>query len=139
MKYFNRLLKKINKRTSVFEEGNSMSWTTMNQSTRSLIYAAAVISLAAIGLWIGVQNNSIEASTTNTSNNAVPAATFAGTGTGNIPDRPAGTTCQTAQGTPLNVTFDVTGISGNVSNVAVSANITHSWVGDVTTTLIAPN
>ncbi|HEY0461708.1 MAG TPA: FG-GAP-like repeat-containing protein [Pyrinomonadaceae bacterium] len=116
-----------------------MSWTTINQSTRSLIYAAAVISLAAIGLWIGVQNNSIEASTTNTSNNAVPAATFAGTGTGNIPDLPSGTTCQTAQGTPLNVTFNVTGIAGNVSNVAVSANMTHSWVGDITTTLIAPN
>jgi len=111
----------------------------MTQSTHSLIYAFAVISLAAIGLWIGVHNNTAEANTTIASNNIAPAATFTGTGTGNIPDLPSGTTCQTAQGTPLNVTFNVTGISGNVSNVALSATGFHSWVGDITATLIAPN
>jgi len=116
-----------------------MSWTKVNQSTRSLFYAIAVISLAAIGLWIGVQNNTAEANSTIASTTTAPAATFAGTGTGNIPDLPSGTTCQTAQGTPLNVTFNVTGVSGNVSNVAVSATGFHSWVGDITATLIAPN
>jgi subtilisin-like proprotein convertase family protein len=70
---------------------------------------------------------------------AAPAATFAGTGTGNIPDLPSGTTCQTAQGTPLNVTFNVTGVSGAVSSVALSMTGFHSWVGDITATLIAPN
>jgi subtilisin-like proprotein convertase family protein len=116
-----------------------MSWTKMNQSTRSMFYAATVISLAAIGLWIGVQNNKIEANTTFVSANTAPAATFTGTGTGNIPDLPSGTTCQTAQGAPLNITFNVTGITGSVSNVALSMTATHSWVGDLTTTLIAPN
>ncbi|HVE59936.1 MAG TPA: VCBS repeat-containing protein [Pyrinomonadaceae bacterium] len=116
-----------------------MSWTKMTQSTHSLAYAFAVISLAAIGLWIGVHNNSAEANTTIASSIAAPAATFTGTGTGNIPDLPSGTTCQTAQGTPLNVTFNVTGITGNVSNVAISATGFHSWVGDITATLIAPN
>jgi subtilisin-like proprotein convertase family protein len=111
----------------------------MTQSTHSLVYAFAVISLAAIGLWIGVHNNTAEANTTIASNDAVPAATFTGTGTGNIPDLPSTTTCQTAQGTPLNVTFNVSGITGNVSNVAISATGFHSWVGDLTATLIAPN
>ncbi len=117
-----------------------MSWTKMTQSTRSLIYSVAVISLAAIGLWIGVHNNTAEANTTLASTNVAPAATFAGTGTGNIPDLASG--CQPTQGTPLNVTFNVSGITGNVSNVALATTFggpNHTWAGDVTATLIAPN
>ena len=118
-----------------------MSWTKMTQSTHSLVYAFAVISLAAIGLWIGVHNNTAEANTKIASNNAAPAATFTGANTGAIPDLASGGTCGTP-GTPRNVTFDVTGVTGNVSSVALSTTFgapVHSWVADITATLIAPN
>ena len=63
--------------------------------------------------------------------------TFPGTGTGAIPDNSA--TCATVEGSPLNVTFTVTGIAGAPSNVSVSFTGTHTWVGDVNARLIAPN
>jgi hypothetical protein len=116
-----------------------MSWARTKQSTRSFIFAVAVISLAAIGLWIGVQNNKVEANTTVSSTNAVPAATFAGTGTGNIPEA---TACGPTPGTPLNVTFNASGLSGSVTSVDVSMTLgspNHTWMGDVIATLIAPN
>jgi hypothetical protein len=116
----------------------------MTQSTRSLFYSFAVISLAALGLWIGIHNNnSVEANTTNSSPNVVPAATFAAdpASLGLLPDHVAG--CNATGATPRNVTFTVSGVSGTVSNVEVS-NLTfgapvHSWVGDIEAVLIAPN
>jgi subtilisin-like proprotein convertase family protein len=118
-----------------------MSWTKMNQSTRTLAFAVAVISLAAIGLWIGVQNNTVEANTTVSSTNAVPAATFAADAAslGGIADA---TACGPTPGTPRNVTFTTSGLSGSVSSVDVSMTLgspNHTWMGDVIATLIAPN
>ena len=120
-----------------------MSWTLTKQSTRTLIFAVAVISLAAIGLWIGVQNNKVEANTETASTNAVPAATFSGANVGGISD---GTSpCWnpgTAPGGPREVTFNASGLSGAVSTVEVSMTFgspTHTFMGDITAVLIAPN
>ncbi len=116
-----------------------MSWTKTKQSTRTLVFAVTVISLAAIGLWIGVQNNKVEANTTVSSTNAVPAATFAGANLGGIADA---TACGPTPGVPRNVTFTATGLSGAVSTVDLSMTIggpNHTWMGDIIATLIAPN
>ena len=59
---------------------------------------------------------------------------------GAIPDGTSTTACQTP-GAPLNVTFNVSGLTGNVQSVAVTVtfNPAHTWAGDVVATLIAPN
>lgn len=65
--------------------------------------------------------------------------TFPGTGVGSIPDA---TACGPTPGTPLNITFNVTGVSGNATNLSVSTTFgtpNHTWMGDVVATLIAPN
>ena len=112
---------------------------SLSESSRIIAYSAVVTALVAVALLVSARESGSVVQAGSIDLNAVPTSTFAGTGTGNIPDLPSGTTCQTAQGAPLNVTFNVTGISGNVSDVAVSTTAAHSWVGDVTATLIAPN
>lgn len=62
---------------------------------------------------------------------------FVGTGTGAIPD--GGPGCATPGATNLDVSFAVTGIPGTVTDVSVLIDTTHTWVGDVSATLIAPN
>ena len=59
---------------------------------------------------------------------------------GAIPDGGIATTCG-SDGTPLDVTFTVTGISTAPSNVEVGMTFSpiHTWRGDLTATLIAPN
>src|SRR5215203_3576495 len=108
------LLLITNQQLICFEEGKSMSWTRTKRSTRTLFFAVAVISLAAIGLWIGVQNNKVEANTKDASTNAVPAATFSGANLGAIVD---GTSpCwNPGTGAARDVTFNATGLSGSVS------------------------
>ena len=65
--------------------------------------------------------------------------TFAGSGGGAIPDSPGTPSdCGTA-GAPLDIKFNVAALPGNVSNVRIDLNIAHTWVADVTATLIAPN
>ena len=59
----------------------------------------------------------------------------AGTGTGAIPDDAS--TCGTP-GTPLTISFEVAGVTANVSAVRVSITGTHTWVGDIALTLAAP-
>ncbi len=118
-----------------------MSWAKTKQSTRTLIFAVAAISIAAIGLWIGVQNNKAEANTTVSSTNVAPAATFAANAAtlGGIPDS---TGCGPTPGTPRNVTFTAAGLSGSVTAVDLSMTIgtpNHTWMGDIIATLIAPN
>jgi len=65
------------------------------------------------------------------------AATFPGSGVGAIADGGAG--CAPTYGTPLNVTFAVTGITGNPTSVSVDVTMTHTFVGDLDVQLIAPN
>ena len=61
---------------------------------------------------------------------------FSGTGTGAIPD--GGPGCG-VNGTALDVSFNVTGLTGDVLEVSVDITMTHTWMGDVTATLIAPD
>jgi len=64
------------------------------------------------------------------------AATYMGTNTGPIPDGPSPSrSC----GTPRDVTFNVAGFTGNFGSASVTFNATHSWVGDLEVSLIAPN
>ncbi len=65
-----------------------------------------------------------------------PQATFPGTGTGAIADGLTGTPPQF--GTPLVISFVVSGVSANVTDVQVSFTGTHSWVGDLDFILRAP-
>ena len=69
---------------------------------------------------------------------ASPQVTFTGTNLGAIPDSTSGQPqCQTP-GPPRDVTFNVTGLTGNVQAVTISLTIEHPWVGDVLAILIAP-
>lgn len=63
------------------------------------------------------------------------AASFPAAGTGPIPD--GGPGCG-APGAPLNATFAVSGITGNVSSIGIRMNLFHSWSGDLVATLSAP-
>jgi subtilisin-like proprotein convertase family protein len=69
-----------------------------------------------------------------------PSASFPGTNLGGIPDHVG--TCQTAPFVPPRmVTFAVTGITAPVSNVQVSVGFgapSHTWMGDITATLVGP-
>ena len=121
-----------------------MFWAKMSETSRTLLYSVAVFGLVATALIFGAKNSSstVQASSYSALN-AVPAATFSGTGVGSIPD---GTSpCWnpgTPAGGPLNVTFNVTGITGSVSSVEVTPTFggpNHSFMGDVTAILIAPN
>ncbi len=74
---------------------------------------------------------------------SAPAATFAANPVtlGAIPDNLAG--CDATGGTPRNVTFNVSGLTGSVTSVELT-NLTfgspvHTWGGDIQAVLIAPN
>ncbi len=119
-----------------------MSWFKTKESTRSLFFAGAVLGLTSAGLWFGAQLNTSEASTSSAV--SAPAATFAADAAslGAIPDGPTG--CLDANPpSSRDVTFTVSGITGNVSKVELN-NLTfgpqrHTWVADVKAILIAPN
>ena len=115
-----------------------MNWTSNKASTRKMILSVAVLCLTAVGLIIAAQFNSADASAATAANAsaASPAAVFAGTNTGAIPDGLSGTPPQ--YGAPRTINFAVSGVSGNVTEVAVDFTATHSWVGDVEMILAAP-
>lgn len=124
-----------------------MYWTKLSVSARKVILPTAVLCLGSIALFTGAQMNSeiAEASAAHAvvsspaAMYSAPAATFAGANLGGIPDSLG---CGPTPGTPRNVTFGVAGLSGNVSNVAISMTIgspNHTWMGDIVATLIAPN
>jgi subtilisin-like proprotein convertase family protein len=58
------------------------------------------------------------------------AVTFTGTGGGPIPDN--------APAAGVNTNFAVSGLTGQVNTVTISVDISHTWVGDLKATLIAP-
>ena len=67
------------------------------------------------------------------------ATTFPGSGTGAIPDRGA-SGCGPPAGPPLDITFNVAGEPASTpTQIGVEMDVTHSWVGDVTVMLIAPD
>lgn len=107
---------------------------------RKILYSLAVMSITVAALLFAASNRRADAQI---KGSAVPegiGTSFPGSGVGSIPDLGSG--CQPTQGTPLNVTFSVTGITGAPSAVSVDVTFgspNHSWAGDVTSTLIAPN
>ena len=68
------------------------------------------------------------------SNVAVAQTTFPGGGTGSIPDA----TVSGTFGAPLNVTFPVSGMSGNLANISLALTWTHTYVGDLEVVLAPP-
>ena len=93
------------------------------------------MAIAAIALILGSQGNAVEAEEKG-SGAELGGTTFPGTGTGAIPDGLTGT--PPAFGAPLNVSFNVTGATGPITELAVDFTGTHTWVGDVEVSLIAP-
>ncbi|HEX6831981.1 MAG TPA: proprotein convertase P-domain-containing protein [Rudaea sp.] len=70
----------------------------------------------------------------------IKAATFTGTGVGAIPDGASTAVCNiTSIGTPLAITFNVSGLTTPIENVGVEIELTHSSVGDLHAVLVAPN
>lgn len=119
-----------------------MSWTQKVLSSRSLAAVAAVGVFGATAFYLGSLDTEVEASKSVEVAASAPSATFpANAGTlGAIPDGPA-SQCGTA-GANRDVTFTASGLSGSPTNVEVSMTFggpVHSWGGDVSATLIAPN
>jgi hypothetical protein len=92
------------------------------KSLRSLLTVFAMFALAAMVLWSGANNSKIKAASNGDAANS-PEATFAGTGVGAIPD----TATSGTFGTPLVVSFNVTGVTGNVTDVSLNMTLTHTW------------
>ncbi|HSI88752.1 MAG TPA: FG-GAP-like repeat-containing protein [Pyrinomonadaceae bacterium] len=115
-----------------------MSWTLIRESSRTILFFAAVTFVVGAAFLFGLQPSPVEANDEKT----VAASTLGGTtfpanaGTlGSIPD---GTTCYTP-GAPRDVTFTVSGMSGSPTDVELNVTGNHTWVGDMAVTLIAPN
>jgi subtilisin-like proprotein convertase family protein len=99
--------------------------------TRTFLAAIAGLSLVLGGLLTGGSATAQPAPTD---------ATFPGTGLGAIPD--GGAACAPTPGAPLNVTFNVTGLTGPLTDVRVTGltfSPVHTYVGDLQVSLIAPN
>ncbi len=120
-----------------------MSWIKVNEPAYRLVWALAVVSVASVAIWFGTGIGAVEANTQKTAvskagaSNVSPAATFPGSGTGAIPDR-GSAGCGPPAGAPLDITFNVTGLSGAPTDVSLDMTATHSWVGDLDVSLIAP-
>lgn len=111
---------------------------------RKGLHLLAVLGIAVAALvFLQPETETACAAWTPTLSMTAPAATFDADGAslGAIPDHTG--TCQTAPfNAGRNVTFNVSGLSGSVTNVEVSTTLgspNHTWMGDITATLIAPN
>src|SRR5690606_37388242 len=119
-----------------------MSWTLIRESSRTILFFAAVTFVVGAAFLFGLQPSPVEANDdkkfeASTTRSLGTGTTFPANGAtlGAIPD---GGTCPTP-GAPRDVTFTVSGMSGAVTNVEVEVTGNHTWVGDVTATLIAPD
>ena len=109
------------------------------------MWGLLAFSLAAAGLWLGADFSATSAQVKG--EDLGTKTTDLGGGTtfpanpatlGSIPDGPGVPTTCGPNGSPLDVEFPVMGLSGAPINVEVDMNATHSWVTDVSATLIAP-
>jgi hypothetical protein len=114
---------------------NSMSRAKFARSSRRIILSVTVLAIAVIALMLGSQRNAVEA-VSKGSGAELGGTSFPGTGTGAIPDGNVGTPPQF--GDPLNVTFNVSGITEPMTDLSVDFTTTHTWAGDVDAVLIAP-
>ena len=121
-----------------------MRWPRRGVFTRGKVLPVAAFTIGAAFLFYSATLNDTVASASSIETPSVvsaPAATFAGTGVGSIPD---GTSPCWSPGvtTPRDVTFNATGLSGAPTAVDISMTFggpNHSFVGDVVAVLIAPN
>ncbi len=105
-------------------------------SVKFLVLGAVAVSFAGFALFLGASSPTAEAQAKSFGSSESVVADFPGTGTGAIPDGLSGTPPQF--GAPLNVSFNVTGATGPITAMSVNFTGTHTWVGDVEVTLIAP-
>jgi hypothetical protein len=113
----------------------------VNRSLRTCMFAVLALCCASVVLYLGVESKPVEAQLKDVGLAAAPAATFAGTNVGAIPD---GTSpCwNPGVGAPRDVTFNAAGLSGSPTSVDISMTFggpIHSFIGDVQAVLIAPN
>ncbi|MCX7639537.1 MAG: FG-GAP-like repeat-containing protein [Pyrinomonadaceae bacterium] len=116
----------------------------MKENRKSLFFAMLVVAVSAFCLWYfaetKTQAQSEPSDTSEVVTSPAPAGTFTGSGVGTIPDN-TGTSCGNyASATPLNITFNVTGLSGSVVRAEVQFNVSpaHTWRGDLRAILLAP-
>lgn len=64
------------------------------------------------------------------------AQTFAGSGVGPIPDGGAG---PAAYGSPRDVSFPVSGVTGSLTNISLSISLSHTYIGDLDVVLTSPD
>lgn len=126
------------------------SWTTVSPENGSLAPGASAtvtctFNAAASALSMGNYSDTLSFTNTGTGfqrqhtvNLIVQSnMTFiAGSGVGNVPDGVAST--PPAPGSPLNITFPVSGLTSNVSTVTLSVTMNHAWAGDVHMMLTSP-
>lgn len=120
-----------------------MSWTQKRLSTRSVSFLATILALAVVAFYVSRLSEPVSAS----SDSSAAVISLGGTtfpadapSLGAIPD--GGPGCGVPAATNRDVTFTVSGIPGPPSDVEVSLTFggpTHSWGGDITARLIAPN
>ena len=67
---------------------------------------------------------------------SAPSGVFTGMGTGAIPEATGGPANWAA---PLNVTFNVNGVNGQIRHVVLTISMTHTYVGDLEVALFSPN
>ena len=113
-----------------------MKRITKSRNTRRLIltfycFSAFAISMTLIAHLAAAPRVNAKAAEQN-----LGVVSFPGENLGAIPDSPSG--CANPAPTSRDVTFNVTGLPGKVTAVEISANILHTWVGDLSATLIAP-
>ncbi len=109
-----------------------MSLTEKSGYTRKFMILSTVFGLLALCFWFGGDTYKAQAKVSQETPNNLATGTFQGTGTGNIPD--AG-----GDNNPLLVRFQVSGLTGSITNVRLNTNLTHSYIGDLDAVLIAPD
>ena len=109
---------------------------TVKSSALRLAWCLAVFALVGAGLFFvgstptAAKKKSKVTKTTKKVSLARLGSGIPGTGTGAIPDNDPGT--------PLDIEFDGSGLSGDVETVGIDMTVNHSWVGDLDVRLISP-
>ncbi len=116
----------------MYMKKSSQNYNSKRIST--LIFSVSVISVAVTVAAFSILNTGRVSAQTIFP--GIGATSFPGENTGPIPDAGAG--CGNPAATSRDVVFSVSGLPGRLSTVEVKANILHTWIGDLTATLIAP-
>lgn len=120
-----------------------ISYSTFSRWARPLLgYLAIILAMTMLGstlvrpTQVVKAQDDTQASAKQDAAPEAPTASFPGTGVGALPDGLSGTPPQF--GTPLVVSFAVSGASGPITSMSANFTMTHSWVGDVDVVLAAP-